>query len=307
MIENIKDRVFQATAQRRTVYPCHANRASNLGHPCERHLVYWRTRYQDAALPSVTAQFIFDGGNMIETVAQNQLREAGFTLLHQQRPLDCPEFRELAITGHLDWMIQDNGGPLYPCEVKGLNQFDWEKIDKIEDLRDSSKPWLRKYPAQLNLYMLMTNTEEGVFYIVNKQSFQPKVIWAKLDYGYTEELLQKAARINAHVIGGTIPDRIEYDIACDMCPFSLICLPGKDYGPGIRMIDDEETIAQLERRTEIEAAAKEFKTLDDVLRKKFQDIPQAVCGDFSITGKLIQRKGFTVEPSQYWKTNIRKL
>ena len=38
---------YKATLHRQT--PCHSNRASQLGADCERQLVYWRTRWEDAA------------------------------------------------------------------------------------------------------------------------------------------------------------------------------------------------------------------------------------------------------------------
>ncbi|RJQ29185.1 hypothetical protein C4571_01995 [Candidatus Parcubacteria bacterium] len=310
MIPGIVDRVFEVKRARRKIFPCHTNRASALGHPCERYLVYLRTRYQEATLPDVGLQFIFDGGEMIERIAIDQLKDAGFVVMQQQRPLDCPEFRELNITGHLDLMIGDykDSSTFFPCEIKGLNQFDWEKIESIEDLTRSKKPWLRKYPAQLYLYMLMTNTDEGLFYLVNKQNFQPKAIWAPLDYGYTEELLQRASRINRHVLDDTIPDRLEYEpTVCDRCEFAMICAPGRDYGPGVRIVDDAKLAVKLARREELKPLAKEYDAIDEEIKAAFKDIPEALCGDFIVKGKLVEYAASTKPAGSYWRCTVKKL
>lgn len=45
----------------------------------------------------------------------------------------------------------------------------------------------------------------GAFYIKDKLTFAPKVIWVELDYDYAEALCQKLERVNAHVKAGISP------------------------------------------------------------------------------------------------------
>ena len=45
------------------IWPCHVNRASNLGHPCERYLVYSRTAWDKKAPHEWELQVVFDEGN----------------------------------------------------------------------------------------------------------------------------------------------------------------------------------------------------------------------------------------------------
>ncbi|KKL85844.1 hypothetical protein LCGC14_1950700, partial [marine sediment metagenome] len=187
--------VYEQKKKRIKLYPQHVNRASQAGHPCERYLVFCRTKWEERLLHDVGLEFIFEGGNMIEKMAERELEDAGFTIIEQQKPFAWKEFE---LTGHLDFKILNNG-ETYPVEVKGLNMFDFDKLDCIEDFFRSKKVWIKGYPAQLALYMLMDNKQLGVFYIKRTPGFRPKAIWLHLDYTFAEDILKKLERINKHV------------------------------------------------------------------------------------------------------------
>ncbi|KKK97523.1 hypothetical protein LCGC14_2651910, partial [marine sediment metagenome] len=155
--------VYEKQKSKIKTYPCHANRASEAGHVCERYLVFARTRWEEKLLYNVELEFIFAGGRMVEKLALAEIEEAGFRLVEQNRPFS---WREFNLTGHIDAKIligDENAGNsiAYPLEIKGLNQFDYDKLDTIEDFIMSKKSWIKKYPAQLCLYMLMSNIEYG--------------------------------------------------------------------------------------------------------------------------------------------------
>ena len=80
-------------------------------------------------------------------------------------------------------------------------------------------------------------------------------------------------------------------------------------GPGVVAIDDMELSALLERRGNLQAAAKEFKTLDEDVKELIQKagVGDYVCGKFFCQTKEHDRKGYTVADSTYMQTKIVKL
>ena len=204
------------------IWPCRSNRASSMGDPCERRLVYERTSWNKKALHDVGLQYIFDLGKEQESIALSDLREAGLQVVEQQRPFDWPQYE---ISGHIDCKVAVNGNRPFPLEIKGLSPWIFASIDSIADMHTAKQTWARKMPAQLTLYLLMDNQEEGAFLFKNKLTGRLKQIPLSLDYAYGEALLQKAERINKHMREGTLPDHTTEQSLCEDCSFSHICLP----------------------------------------------------------------------------------
>lgn len=295
--------VFEAKKRRIKSYPQRVNRASECGHPCERYLVLSRTNWQDRVLHGPELQFIFEGGNMIEEMAIRELQEAGFQVIEQQRAFEWPA---LELTGHLDAKIiyEHNA---YPIEIKGLNHQDFEKLNSIQDFHNSTKSWIKKYPAQLMMYLLNTGHELGAFYLKDKLTFRPKVVWVELDYDYTEQIVQKLERVNQHIKDGTRPDPIDDPELCQDCSFQHICLPDIKQQAIEIQGDDSELVPKLNRRAELEAAYREYQALDKEIKKAIEGKEKAIIGDYLITGKWVNRAGYTVEASRYWLPKIGRL
>ncbi|HDP36501.1 MAG TPA: Dna2/Cas4 domain-containing protein [Candidatus Atribacteria bacterium] len=265
-------------------------------------------------MPPVEREFIFDGGRNIENLALQDLQEAGYKTIQQGRDF---ELKEQEITGHLDCLISDNGQN-YPCEIKGISPFDFDKLNSAEDMLKSEKPYIRAYPAQLQLYLFMaavnklTSQEkpEGLFYIKNKLTFLPKEIWVELDYEYVEELLRKAERINKHIQNGTLPERIEDISVClNYCPFQAICLPDIRRAEGIEILDDIEAERTIKRWFELKDAASEYAELDKRLKDYCQGKDKKILGDYLITGKKISKNlpAQQARTIEYWQKKIVSL
>jgi len=316
-LPDITKLVYEAKEKERKIYPCHSNRASEMGHPCERYLVYNRLNWNDKIIPSVETQFIFDAGNIIEKLAKEDLEKAGFEIIEMHRPY---EWKEYEITGYIDFMLRSKDGFEFPVEVKGLQNYDVQKLDCIEDFLGSRKIWLKKYPAQLTLYMLMANKEYGAFYIKSKPSMKPKHIWINIDYTFGEELLQKAQRVNICVKNKTYPERIEYEgYICDKCPYAHICLP-EVKNVGAKLINSPELEEKLERREELKDSVEEYEAIDKEIKDAFREIPEAFVGkNWQIIGKWREmnkidtkalpeeiKKQYTIT-SKSWITTIMKI
>ena len=302
-MEDIAQTVIEHKTKQIKTYPVNANHASQAGHPCERYLVLLRTHWQERTLPDVGLQFVFDGGNMIERMALRELEDAGFELVEQQRAFSWPE---LELTGRLDMKLRLDGA-LIPVEVKGLNHWDFEKLNTMEDFLRSPKPWIRKYPAQLILYMLMAgDSEEGIFYLKDKLNYRPKAITIKLDYDYGEMICRKLERVNKHVKDGTGPDQIDDPDVCARCDFLHICLP-EIRRSALETVDDPDLEAKLERYEELKPLKAEYETLDREFKKLFKGRERLMIGNYLITGKEVIRKGYKVPDSTYWQKKIMHL
>lgn len=294
--------VVEMKAKRIKQWPVRSNRASNLGHPCERFLVYERTRWQEKVLHDVTLQFIFDEGNIHEAAVIRELQDAGFQIIEQQRAF---EWKKYEITGHVDAKIKDNGS-FIPIEIKSMSDWAWKAVNDLSDMYKSKAVYMRQYPAQMTLYLLMDEKEEGAFILKNKTNGLLKQIPVKLDYEYGEALIQKAERINAHLKGETLPDRIEFSVgACEWCAYSHICLPEHKHEGSI--INDPELEAKLDRRGALKTMKDEYDDLDKEIREAVREKPELVVGNWILKGKWVDKKAYTVEAGRYWQTTIKQL
>lgn len=293
IIEN-KQRKFHQT-------PVRSNRASLLGHPCLKYLVLKRLKWEEELLPSRNLQLIFDEGKLHEQQILKEMIDAGLEIIETQRMF---EWREFQITGHIDCKVKVNSS-VYPVEIKSCSDFVFSKINSAKDLYESDRHYIRMYPAQMTLYLLMDNKEEGIFIFKNKQTGELKEIPMKLDYSLGENLLQKAEKINDCVKKNEIPEQEIFDEdLCSNCSFRHICLP-EIARESIEIAPDAAEI--LDRYFELKPLVKEYHKLDKKIRAMFKEKERVLCGSYLITGKWVKRKAYQVPESQYWQPKIIKI
>lgn len=299
------EKIYESKSKKIRATPCHTNRASEAGHPCIRYLVLRRLKWQDAKLHDVKLQLIFEEGNHQERIILRDLEEAGVQVIEQQRDY---EYRHLQLTAHLDGKAVLSHTEAAPIECKSMSPHIWEQINTLDDLIQSDKPWLKKYPAQIQLYLLLANAERGFLILKNKSTGELKEIEVRLDLAYTESILKKLERVNSHVASGTVPPSIPYDEdICDRCPFFQTTCLVEVQRTAIQFEDNPEFAQKLERRAELEPAAKEFKKLDEEIKGSVKNLEKVVCGNFLIMGKETSRKGYEVKPVTFWQTSIKKI
>lgn len=308
----IIEKVIEAKQAKIRQYPCHTNRASELGHPCLRYLVFNRTRWSEKVLHDVGLQFVFDLGNSIEELVIRDLKDAGFQIIEQQRAF---EWKQYQITGHLDGKILIDG-VAYPLEIKSVSPFVYDAINSVSDMHKSKYLHIRKYPSQIVLYLLMDNKDRGVMLFKNKSTGRLKEIWVDLDYELGESLLQKAEAINKYVAEGTIPEPIEWDDnICRDCGFLHICTPDR-IGKEIEIVNDDDLFELLKKWDILKPMAKEFEEINDILKEKLHGKDKILIGDYLIEGrwkKLItyeiphEIKRKYAKEVQYWLKKIIKV
>jgi CRISPR/Cas system-associated exonuclease Cas4 (RecB family) len=306
------EKVVEYKQSKSEQWPVVANRASEMGHPCVRYLVLNRTHWQEKTLPDPRLLLVFDLGNILETAVIRDLRDAGVNVNEQQRAF---QWKEYQITGSIDGTIVD-GRKVYPLEIKSCSPFVFDKLNSITDMVQSRYLYMRKYPTQLNLYMLMKEQETALFIFKNKVSGAMKEIWMDLDYNLGEQTLQKAETINHHVEAGTLPEPIEWeDSICSECGYLHVCNPVRT-GKEVEILDDEEMLELLIKRESLQAYAKEFEEIDSVLKERLEGRDKLLIGDYYITGSWRKRTRYDVPKdikeqykteSQYWVRKIAKI
>jgi hypothetical protein len=292
------EKVLENVASRIKQWPVKSNRASDLGHPCLRYHVYQRTQWSEKALHDVNLELIFMMGNEIEKIVIRQLQDAGVIVQEQQRAFEWPQYQ---ITGSIDGKIIANG-KAFPFDVKSCSQWIFKAINSIDDLKNSKYLHLRKYPVQLNTYMLLDNVEEGLFIFKDKTSGQLKEVWMQLDYELGEQTLKKCEAINAFVARNELPDRIDFDEGiCGQCPYAHICLPQMAWKEVEIDVGELETI--IDRMKEIAPLVLEHDEMNDQLNALVKGKEKILAGKYFITGKWIEKKNGT----RYWKKAVVKV
>lgn len=299
---------LEKTRKRRT-HPCHVNRASELGHPCTRYLVYLRTR--EKPLHSLSLQRIYDEGNLHHRAVVTDMREAGINVVETERPFELKAYQ---VTGHIDGKIECADGRL-AFEIKGVEPHAWKKMNSIQDMLDSSRIWWQKYPGQMYMYLFMDAPAErpvGIFVLKNKLTGELNQIDVPLDREYVEMLLGKASTINQHISKGTLPGGMEPDEdVCGGCGFNTECMPDRDFGDPLQLMQDAQLVELLSRREELKEIFKEYNALQKQLKNELKGKNNIILeGDgvsWHISGNMKHRKGYEVKPCDYWQSKAVKL
>jgi CRISPR/Cas system-associated exonuclease Cas4 (RecB family) len=309
-------RLDEATAKRIKIYPHPNNRASEAGHPCERFLVASRIKGNMKALHGVGLQRIFDEGRVHEAALLRELEDAGFEIKEQERPFEWAEF---SLAGRIDGQIKTEDG-LVPLELKSCSPNSFMAVKKMSalDFLRAKQSWLRKYPGQMLCYLMMSEKQEGIMLFKNKTSGEKHQVNFVLDdeaLDYTESILQKLTRVNAHVKAGTLPDVVKSD-DCKGCPFcSTLCFPGQEYGPGFSVMSDADLEEKLERREELAEAAGEYEDLDKEIKDSVKG-KNLVVGHFIIESKESERRSVKIPDelkkqfevvTKYWRVTIERV
>lgn len=293
-------------------FPQHFIRASSAGHPCHRY--HWHSIKDWEKVPKhdVILQSIFDEGHLHETHTIRLLSEIGevkgFEVVEQQRSYVFPKPK---ITGRIDGKILWKKKGI-PFDVKTINPWDFQKLSSAEDFLYSKKVHQRNYIAQIQLYMLMSNSEYGMLILKDKQTGQIKVIMMQMDYAFCESILKRAEKVYQDLEKGEPGARTKDQTLCIKCPYAFICLPDLTSGKGIELLKDPDFESKLSRREELSKASKEYSEIDKEVKETFKEIGvgEYVVGKFLGTVTEInvkRRKVLTYEEETKKEVRIKIL
>lgn len=239
--------------------------ASSIGE-CDRQLVHSILDWDKRELADDGLLALFESGKKEENNIIKMLLDLGFEVVQQQNPIDIKNRKgETICSGRIDGKIIYDGVAI-PYEIKSMQDYSFQQLNSIEDFQNS--PLHRKYIKQLQLYMYGNNIEVAMFIISNFR--QIKVIPVYIDYGLCEQILQQLERAWEYVKKKEYPEPISYNPKiCDWCPFELLCTKQTTNKPA-EFIDNKELEAKIDRRFQLEAAAKEYKELDEQIKAPFK-------------------------------------
>lgn len=233
---------------------------------CTRQMVHGILDWDKRELADDGLLALFESGKKEENNIIKMLLDLGFEVVQQQNPIEIKNRKgETICTGRIDGKIIYNGIAI-PYEIKSMQDYSFQQLNTIEDFENS--PLHRKYIKQLQLYMYGNNIEVGMFIISNFR--QIKVIPVYLNYERCEQILQQLERAWEYVKKKQYPEPITYNPKiCDWCPFQYLCTKQTMNKPA-DLIDNKELEAKIDRRFQLEAAAKEYKELDEEIKAPFK-------------------------------------
>jgi hypothetical protein len=299
LVERIEKHVEKSI----NLMPCNSNRASMIGSACERQLVYYRVAWDKAIPPDVRLQMVFNEGNLQEKAVLRLLEEIGLEVYGQQADFFDHKAK---LSGHLDAVIRDpkeelNDGKPFPTDIKSMSDHIFNTITGPESFQ--SRPWLKKYPAQIQCYCFFKGVERGALICKNKTTGEIKDVWFTLDIDYMDFLLKRCDRINAVVDKwhdtpepereALLPERVKDLDECKMCGFRLMCRPQIDFTAPLKIEDNPEAEALIDRHEALSEAASEYgtlhKRLTDMLKVSAKgsgyDTYNALIGNWLVNGK----------------------
>ena len=275
------------------VFPARAFYPSSLGHPCDRFICWSFTRSATKAKHDAVLQSIFDEGRFHQPDIYRRLESMGFELVRESdRPTQYEVTGGGVISGRPDGRVIGFRGirykPALVLEAKSMSDYQWQKTDTVEDLREAESPWTRSYFAQGQLYCFNDNLPRGVFVLKNKATGMLKLIPFELDYAYAEALLQRVERLHPMIVAKVDPDPIPFTRSvCGGCGFARQCYPPKSFGEGAAYLDNPALVALLERRAQLAPAHYDYDHVDKEAKAtlKHEGVKFALIGPFTVEGK----------------------
>lgn len=302
--KEFENRIKDERRSRIKRYPCYTNRASEIGHPCERYLYFNRTEWDKTELHDEGLQAIFDEGHHQEKEVIKTLMAADIEVFHQQTAVSRDAlFKKYNISGHMDLKVRVADRAI-PCDVKSMAPHYFESVNTQADFENHSAPHIRKYIAQLMIYSIGSDEEYGYMILKNKSTGQIKFVLVKIDFGYVESLIQKAERINGYVATKTPPPLMAYDHDyCDRCKHQTTCNPEIPSNYSLYFMQKPEFLEDLQRLHSIEEIGKEYAKLDKKVKGILKESEK-----FKITiGEFLLTCNTSKNGAQRWKRQFLDL
>lgn len=310
----ISTRFTQYLRRRNRASSAATNRASSMGDPCLRRLVYRRTSGASAKPIDDTGLAIFNTGNMLEGPIRRLVEELGFEVHSGQQDFPVNDFN---VSGHIDGKIRHHRVPvLFVLEIKTVNPYTWAQLKTADDIRNHAKSWVQKWAGQGQIYAALSEIQRwgedlpvlGVMYVLfNKLTGQLKPIPSPLDYEQAEDILEKAVEIEAHLSAKTLPEFVGDPNECRSCAFlGGVCNPPINFhGVGMTFVDDIDIVRMLQQYQENKDKKALFEEADEYLfgstGGRLRGVEYAVVptdtGDFHVAGKLCQSTSYKIPAS----------
>jgi CRISPR/Cas system-associated exonuclease Cas4 (RecB family) len=283
-----------------TNYPKRNNWAGDIP-VCARQGVYSIRDWDKKTLHDVTLQARFEEGKRQENNLIMELMGLGYEIVEQQAPLTKDMTDKYNITGRIDGKIAFEDARI-PFEVKSMKEYIFGKVNAVEDLKRDG--FLSRYYRQCQLYMLGNNEEVMLLFLTDCLGHW-KILVVRLNLDDAEAILKQVEVINSHIKANTLPERVPYDPdVCGWCNFAHICLPDILNDPKLKVENNPLVEQLLIERESLSPLKKKYDEVHEKLKEMFKDVPLAVVGEWTISGKPTKASTYTVNRAEGWKMTI---
>jgi hypothetical protein len=290
------------------VYPARNQWPSNAGHPCDRFLVWRRTRWQEQAPHDAGLEAIFKEGRLHQPAIIARLEKMGFEITETDGAFEYAGYSG-RIDGKFKSYREQRFRKAIPFEAKTCSPYVFDAINTEQDIISAERHYIRGYRNQLQLYMIMDNSELGYYIFKNKLNGWLKLIPSVLDWNLADQMVKRSQRIDSLVADHVDPDPIQYnrDI-CGRCGFLQSCFPGRDYGEGAELLNDPNFEAMLEEYLSLKPMASRHDKLEKQISDAVKGHPMLLVGNMIIEGEERPRKGRAATPDGVtWKKWFRRV
>jgi hypothetical protein len=267
---------------------------------CDRRIVLEMTQPDKMAPFEPDTLANFRRGNDRERDLLADLKRIGrncsipFEVIGEQERFEIRDSKQrVAIVGKVDARLKFADRTSAPLEVKNWNQNIAAGLHIFEDVLRGT--WTKAGAYQLLAYMYGANEPCG-FLLLDRAGI-PKLIPVELypNMDMMAEFIAKASGAMDHLEAGTLPAFIDDASECKRCPFfGSICNPPISGGAGAKIITDPEVEHMLERREECEDAYREYKSIDDEIKKRYRGTEYGIAGRFLLQGKWGKQTSYDI-------------
>lgn len=172
--KQIKEKIISSKSNQ---IPCNSCWASEVGHDCERYLVYQQCDWEKAKPVTDDLLLVFNEGNIQEDNLLLDLQKAGIKVKDLQISV---RIAEANISGKLDCVIEavDSEGKPFnaPVEIKSMSDVVFNAVNTVADFQKFA--WTRKYYSQMQVYLKndLWTLPFGYFLAKNKSTGAIKLI-----------------------------------------------------------------------------------------------------------------------------------
>jgi hypothetical protein len=263
-----------ASRIRNVIAPPSSFRASEVGTACARYLYHARVDW--ARKPGIDPRLagIFAQGTDCEKAVTRDFLDSDDWVLEEGQV--SVQDADLDLTGHIDGaLIHLKTGARLPVEIKSSEPNTWKTINSFRDLFEKAL-WLRRWAAQILVYLYLKGEPVGLIIIRNKSTRETKVLGVVLD-DWMDELVKVQNRIvaarDAMRAGLPPPAEPEDPRLCRNCwaRTAVVCPGGPTYQGNNLLIADElaelaeRIVVAKEARDGYESARKELRERLDAL------------------------------------------
>jgi CRISPR/Cas system-associated exonuclease Cas4 (RecB family) len=294
-------------ASERQTWPARSWSPYNLGHPCDRYLVWRWTKWDQQAAIEPEKLAVFREGDLHQPDVYNRLEKMGFRIIREaEKSVQWEPRKGVLISGRIDGKITHFMGekfdPSLILEIKTTSPYTFDALKTIQDVRTHRAYYVRGYYDQDQLYCVLEERPRGVMIFKNKQTGMLKAIPFEIDYDRAEWLIARAERLTPMVRDKVDPPPIEFDpMICGDCAFEHLCFPPKSGGAGLSVLEDAELLTMLEERQKLKESSDSYGELDRAVKAKIKAAigksGEAILGPWKITVKTFGKKEYLV-PAQ---------